>query len=204
LLLENMKFKARGMLVVAFDPCQRGDALADAALDSWVEKYGITLHELMTCYRQKEVVGRRAVAVANTVAKSTPFLAKEKVSGFRQDHHRLTELANGIRFINPYGYEEVYHDAVLRNWRAEVRRIMRLPLWRHWRPLLVALVEDRGAPITLPPEWERALSPIDFQVVRASEMEDIKGLEYQHVFIVIASDLYDQLNQGFRGSGQPL
>src|SRR5205814_450538 len=31
-------------------------------------------------------------------------------------------------------------------WRAEVRRIISLPLWRHWHPLLVVLAEDRGGP----------------------------------------------------------
>jgi hypothetical protein len=39
-------------------------------------------------------------------------------------------------------------------------------------------------------------------IVPFNEIKEVKGLEYQHVFVFIKKHLFDEIQSGFTGSGQ--
>jgi hypothetical protein len=193
-------------VVVAFDPCQLGEDFDDEMYAVLVEILNAKPYHLTACYRQKEVVGLAAKRVMDTVADSTPFLAEEKIAAFKGIHDRVYSLANTMSYPNRHGHEETYLDATANDFRKEVRRIKRRPLWKHSSPLL--LVVDQGL-VTDSWNWVQELKGIPFVQLEIQSngygrLQEVKGIEFQHAFFVISAGLFKELNDGFVGSGQRL
>jgi len=196
-------------IIIAFDPLQLPGDFTDDQLDELVTKYDITTHELQTCYRQKESVGLSTKKVVDVIAASTPFLAKEKIKRFRQERSKLVSLSNKISFSNPHGYVETYINANVDDIKKEVARVLRYDylLWKHCHSVLILFIEtnpSKEAIFELVPLFKDDMANIlklrDDN--RWNDIDEIKGLEYQHVFIFINETLYKELEYGFKGSGQ--
>lgn len=200
-----LKLQADGVIdavVVAFDPLQLNHSLKDKEFTAIVKEYGVQEYRLQECYRQKEHVGEAAKHIVNIVANSTPFIREDKIEAYRAERQQLTGLSNDLVFINPHGYIEYYEQATLENWKTEIERILQAAwmLWQHWAGLLV--VTD----IPLPPTWKDALAPLYNRnyvaEVSLDSLNDVKGMEYQHVFIVLDRDQFNEIQNGFSGSGR--
>jgi ribosomal protein S6 len=192
-------------VVIAFDPLQLKKAVADEVYDRLVREYGVHTYILNVCYRQKENPGRTTKHVIDMVASSTPYAAEYKIEAHREQHQKLTTLANEIVFVNPAGYVQYYVEATVANIQSEVNRILREQqlLWRHYPGLLV--VEGLADGYTLSEASREALLRLQKQNyirwISSTEIEQVKGLEFQHVFIFISLQLYQEIQQGFSGSG---
>lgn len=207
-LKAGLEFAASGrvrILIAAFDPLQLNTALADDEFDAIVTAHQIAVHVLKECYRQKEQVGRATKNVIDVVAKSTPFLAEDKIRTFQARHHRLTEIVNDIKFLNPHGYTKTYENATVEDIGYEVRRILKAKwmMWRHCPGLLVVL---NGLELTKPArDALQLLTNISAYYVRSIPLErikQVKGLEFQHVFIFMKRRLYEEIETGFSGTGR--
>jgi hypothetical protein len=192
--------------VFAWDPLQMQEATADREYSSFISSLSAREHVLRTCYRQKANVGAATKRAADAIARSTPFLRGDKKESFWREHERLTELANDLTFRNPHGYVETYAEADLEDFRRELARLEKHSkmLWRHWSPLLLVL--DDPVITKLPEQWQQVLDGFrhGVDVALRSEVEALKGLEYQHVFLVLGSKLYREIESGFEGSGMKL
>jgi len=192
-------------VIIAFDPCQLDSDMDDEMYDTLCQALDAKPYQLTACYRQKENVGLAARRIMDTLADSTPFLAKKKIEDFRDEHEFVYRLSNTLSYPNRHGYEEIYESARFADFEREVRRIRRRPLWKHTCPLLV--VTDKDAALD-EWDWEGALSGVSFRHLtisseRFSSLKDVKGLEYQHAFFLMGSVMFKQINEGFEGSGQP-
>jgi hypothetical protein len=141
-----------------------------------------------------------------TVAESTPFLAENKVAEFREAHEQVYRIANTMHYPNRFGYEECYVHATLEDVRREIRRIQKLPLWKHTTPVL--LVIQKGLPSD-EWDWQKEFSGIPFEPLEIQRegygrLTEVKGIEFQHAFFVIENDMFVELNDGFQGSGRKL
>lgn len=194
------------LVVVGFDPCQMDEDVSDSALDEVIEEYSARKYELKTCYRQKETIGRATKRVMDRIAESTPYLDKGKVQDFRERHNLVYRLSNDLRFPNPSGYERTYTDASPKDVRAEVKRLRSSPLWSHVVPLLV--VVDSTCLTNW--NWEKLLEDVAYHSLefdpssRHPSLRAIKGLEYQHAFLIINYRLARELELGFEGTGKSL
>lgn len=186
------------LTVIAFDPCQLHDALADAEFDRITAQTGASVLRLNVSYRQKANVGAATKHAADLIAKSTPFLREDRQLEYAAKYAALTEFANELVFPNPHGYVQVYTRPSSKDLATELARIRSVPMWKHWPPIL-AVVDER---VTVPQTWTEQLEQIGARVVRLGEIHRIKGLEYQHVLLMINEDLYSQVDKGFRGSGR--
>jgi hypothetical protein len=193
-----LQIGALGALVVGFDPLQLKDSISDMDYGELRRRVEASEYVLSSCYRQKAEVGQLALRVADAVAASSPFLREDKRLAYKSDRSRLTALANAVEFVNPSGRVVVDEDADESAWSQYLIWISTLDLWRHWPPLLV-VVDDL---IQLPPSWSAAASNLKHEKVKLSETEKIKGLEYQHVALVLAGSTYAAIRDGFSGSGQ--
>jgi hypothetical protein len=195
-----------GAAVIAFDPLQLEDALADAEFSRLVQEYGVHVYELKTCYRQKENVGAVTKHVIDMIADSSPFDHPPKVKRHKEEHGELTTLANAIEFINPAGYVEYYPDASVSEIQQEVKRILQYEwmMWEHHPGLLV--VEELRKGYELSEAANEVLWPLEergyIQRVSLKSVEEVKGLEFQHVFIFIDQELYKEIQHGFSGTGR--
>jgi hypothetical protein len=195
---------ALGALVVALDPLQLDQPVEDKAFRSIVRRFEVATHQVRACYRQKEAVGKQTVRVITQVADSSPFVDPGKIKNFRQVHLELTQLSNSMEFRNPHGYTDARTNVTSEEFTQILSLIKSHPagMWKHWPSVAVVLADPHYQ--ELPRQWRTALdaSRINHTVVGEREISSIKGVEFQHVLVVIGPELYAQLEQGFEGSGQ--
>jgi hypothetical protein len=203
--LAVKKTKSIKALVAAFDPLQLDKAISDEEFEKSVKANRVAVYTLGECYRQKENVGKATKRIVDIVASSTPYLAENNIQRFQEKHKSLTSLANDLEFLNPHGYTEVYSDATVDDIRYEVKRILssKQLMWQHWPGLLILL---DGCELV--DEAIAALRPLTkrnyVKVLSFDEVNEVKGLEFQHVFIFINTDLWEEIQTGFKGTGQPI
>jgi hypothetical protein len=189
-------------LVVAFDPLQLADSLSDAQYRNIVQTHSAIEWTLSTSYRQKKKVGKEALKVATVVAGSSPFLDEGKKQRYAKERRSLTNIANDLVFRNPSGYSASFPEATLSDWRKYLAWVSKQAgLWRHWPALLVVVDDDTS----LPEDWRRALE--DREGVRQlplTDLEAIKGLEFQHVALILSRERYEAICDGFSGTGRRL
>lgn len=189
-------------VVFGFDPLQLAESITDDELASWLSAHNCHEAWLTTCFRQKEVVGAAAKQVADVVSASSPFLAADKISRYRSERSSITERANGMRFVNPSGVVRTYEDPTIEQWDAYWQALYSLRrqgrLWDHWPPLVV--VRDPAADID--ERWLMRIDAVASHRRTVDQIEMLKGLEYQHVLLLLSRPLYDALDRGFEGSGQ--
>lgn len=189
-------------LVFGFDPLQMGESITDATLHAWLDALGATAQWFGSCYRQKRVVGEASKHVADVVAASSPFLRSDKIDVYRDERSVLTEQANRVNFVNPSGRVATVLAPDWDEWESYWRTMYDLRrqgrLWNHWPPLLI--IQDPEAEV--PDNWLRRADSVATHRISTNELETVKGLEYQHVLLVLGHDLYSSLQDGFTGSGQ--
>lgn len=185
-------------VVIGFDPLQLQDSLEDKEYQALSTSMRATEHRLSTCYRQKAAVGESAVQVARAVAESSPFLIAERKRAYKRERRRLTAIANEVSFVNPTGHVVIEPHADASAFRRHVTWINNQALWTHWAPVLLVL--DTG--VDLPATWKSALRDVRHDVVPLAKATDMKGLEYQHVIMVLGPDRFQALQSGFSGSGR--
>lgn len=187
------------IVVIAFDPLQLDTSMTDQEYQELVKAYQAQVFALSTCYRQKEHVGQATKKAADVIAASTPFLDQRKIEDYHGKRSTLTQLANEMQFSNPRGYTRVYEKATVQNVQDEVRRINKPGLlWQHWHSLLV--VEPHSG--SLHSECYQAMNQVKTMIITIDDIRSVKGLEFQHVFLFLNRDLYEQVEYGFEGSGQ--
>lgn len=194
--------------VIAFDPLQLDKALPDADYEELRMIFEVRDYPLNSCYRQKANVGRVTKHVVDMIADSSPFSADTKIRRHREEHAKLTALANEMRFVNPAGYVEYYPDATIGDIQQEVARILQNSwlMWKEYPGLLV--VEGLSERYALSDDANGVLSVLENQgyVRRVSlhSVEEVKGLEFQHVFIFIDKGLFNEVQTGFTGTGRKI
>lgn len=204
-----LKLNKQGMnVVIAFDPLQLNEALPDAEFNELVTQYRVQTYFLNTCYRQKKTVGKATQHVAMMISRSTPFLADFKIAKHNKDHQILTTQANDVKFVNPTGYVEFYEQATLADIRKEVNRILNAEwlMWKHYPGLLA--IEDMGKGYVLSDAYRKTLLLLEnrnYVVWKTmDQLLEVKGLEFQHVFIFLNKTLFTEIQHGFSGSGRKI
>jgi hypothetical protein len=200
--LETGKFGAAKVVVVAFDPLQLEHTLFDATFDELVRDYGVQAFWLNTCYRQKENVGTATKRAVDAIAASTAYLDRKKIEDDREARSELTKASNSLVFRNPTGYAERYPSATLADWQDEIARIREQAAmrWKHWPGVLVVVDDENG--VELPQSWRRELRRVPHHEVATSQIGVLKGLEYQHVLLILSRRLYEEANAPHQGYGQ--
>ncbi|MCW2546042.1 MAG: hypothetical protein JWN96_502, partial [Mycobacterium sp.] len=198
--VDKVKSGSLGALVVGFDPLQLIESLDDRSYQSLLHQCGAHEYAMTSCYRQKAEVGVQAKHVADAVAASSPFLHENKKAEYAADRLRLTTIANDLAYPNPSGYARTFEHATLSDWRQYLAWIKHQQLWTHWSPLLIVVDENAAFPDT----WARETAGIRHEVVTMRDVASIKGLEYQHVALLITAKQYADVASGFSGSGRSL
>jgi len=205
-------------VVLAFDPSQLDDDLFDSEYERLRLSYEITAVELRTCYRQKETVGLAARRVMQQLAARGPYFDNRNVEAYVGEHELVNRISNELEYPNPYGYEQTYLNPSEADVRSEIDRVSQGPLWNHATPLLVVLAgfptySPATSEIDLDPAvsdslhrigwWQRELRGLQARFSTLYDLMDIKGLEFQHVFLILRESQYGELEKAPPGSNKP-
>jgi hypothetical protein len=196
----NEAFGHSRLVAVAFDPCQMEADLTDDVYLKTKDAYGVDEQRLRDCYRQKSTVGSAAKRVMDRVAESSPFLSDNKIEAFKAMHEHVYAISNDLRFVNRGGLERVETGAKAEHIKKAIASVRKRPRWGLPAPNVLVVVDEQTATTNWP--WKRWLDGIDYVRIALPEIEQVKGLEFQWVFIVIRQSLFDEIESGFVGSSQ--
>lgn len=190
-----------GSIVLAFDPLQLEEQLSDEAFNKIRYDGNYTVHRLQQCYRQKANLGKNTKYIVDAIAESTPFMRPDRTLDHRLRFKKMTEFSNDMSFPNPAGYLEVYPEATGSDVTRELLRLGSSFLDK--RGGLLIVFDDERLPEDQP-EIKRFIDEPNVKVVPLSQVTSIKGLEFQHAFIFLTRGLFDEIENGFGGSGPSL
>ncbi len=210
LAVINAKRRGRAIAVVAFDPLQvegrRKDELSDEALKQVRDEHEVTRIHLRDCYRQRSDVGRAARNITGVILDSSPFLLAQKQIDWAQGRKEIARDALDLRFINEAGRVVVSEEAGWEDWKAYLSYVVATSVAQrvegdpaNW-PVL-AVVEPLEA--KLPATWEPLLSAVHHERVGGYDWPGrLRGIEYQHVALILTQRELNMVKDGFTGSGR--
>jgi hypothetical protein len=183
-----------GIVVVGFDPLQLNHEATDRDLDDLVATFGVQLHWLRACYRQKQVLGQLVSQLLDSLTASAPDLNHERFVRFRRERELILSRTTGMDYVNPHGYVTVVEDFSASDVQIQIDRIRQEPhrLWAHWTNLLIAVDEGLSVPDGL------NFAGVMTDVVDLASTEQVKGAEYQHAFLFLAAGTFADISRGFR------
>ena len=187
------------VVIAAFDPLQLRKELSDAEFAALLKETGAGQYHLNWCYRQRAGVGRATKRALDVIAASAPYIHEESTAAFHEDHAELTALANTLEFRREGGHVCRYPNAELANLQRELSWILQhpSPFWRNW-PSVLVVAEDG---LNLPPSWRQELRRVEHQLARLSDVECIKGLEFQHALLFLSNARYEAVRCPRNGYG---
>lgn len=220
---EKNPRRRKPLVVVAMDPIQLYDGNQDVTdeniRDMLVEAEAHDAHWLHTCYRQKAEPGAFAYEVSKLRAQSSPFGDEKKKRRHWQERADYVALANEVEFANPSGFAGRYPSASAEDWGAYLDWVREMVEWDddngivdRWAPLLV-LVHGFDA---FPVSWERPSNDEAHLFIASAHLPDggvhprvasdwvqeVKGLEYRHVAVLLPADELNEVTTTTSGDTQ--
>ena len=185
-------------LVYAFDPLQLDQMPTSTELDRIRTK--ASEHNLSICYRQRKRLASMVTDMTDVLAKSSPYGRDDKVEDFATKYSDLLTRYNKLECHYPEGeYKVTLHGSV----DILTRRIDSLcktdGLWTHSPPILIVI---EGQLETELESWVSSRhNKKQVRVEWSNQSENFKGVDFQHVVIVLSKQTYDALQEPFRVSG---
>ncbi|HET7550635.1 MAG TPA: hypothetical protein VFK04_05050 [Gemmatimonadaceae bacterium] len=188
-------------IVAAFDPLQLDELPTSADLEKLKQRISRPPFVLTACYRQRASLARRVVQMTNVLARSNPYLADSKVEDFDAKYGDVLQSFNTLEYRYPRGAFRTLpiKDAGLRPHIDKILTSRRQ--WTHSPPILLVFDDEAFDDVPRGSGLSR-LSPERATCISSSEAWRIKGLEYQHAFVWLASATFGSLQQPFQGSGE--
>jgi hypothetical protein len=189
-------------VVIGFDPLQ----FREKDVAEWLAKdtsVGVTFQcELHRCYRQAGNVANFAVETSRRVLEGSSYrIDPERISQHRANMEPWVALClDTIETADSEGRIKIYDDAGASEWQHEVARLLgRDDLWRGWPPLLVLRDDDAG--VSLPSRWRQQLKDagVSTRVKDLSDIQDIRGQEFQEVWILLSPEFRRKVDRGAAG-----
>lgn len=188
-------------IVVGFDPLQWHERKMESNFKKICENYEYNFYPLRVCYRQSSGVGRHTVDLANRIfLSSSRYLDSLKQNLERKEMQPYIDLSLGMSFVDDSGRFIVYVDDIEANYSREISRFReRIDRWKHTSPI-VFVYED-----SLSKDFSKSLrseaSELNRTEIPLSKYHQIRGVEYQELFLFISMDFWKNLNQGRSGVG---
>jgi hypothetical protein len=203
-LAESLrKAKSAGCraLVIGFDPLQWHERKMEANFRKICENINYEFHPLWTCYRQTSGVGRKTLDLTEKIYHaSSRYLDSLKQQAEREELQPYIDLSLGMSFVDESGRYVVYNENIEGNYRIEVSRFKaRIDRWKHTSPIAYVYDDD------LPKEFIKSLkseaSGLNRTEIPVSRYREIRGVEFQELFLFVTKDFWTELNSGKMGVG---
>ena len=178
------------LIVVATDLAQVENVISDRELSVFLDRARIRHFRLSDCYRQRKRVGMTSVAFLRHIStRFTKHISAENIKSFARSHRLSVESADNLRFVAEGGSSRIHAKASPNTVMTELKKLARTPLWRQWHPVCLVVEDGLRGLSSVFAEAKR----MGGEVVGMNDVERIRGVEYQHVFIIVSSDTLHQI-----------
>ena len=188
-------------IVVGFDPLQWHERKMESNFKKICENISFEIFPLMTCYRQTSGVGRKTLALTKNIFEtSSRYLESLKQAAERKEMQPFMDLSLGMGFVDESGRYLVYETDIQNNYLHEITRFReRIDRWKHTPP--IAFVYEDGIPDSFLKSLKQNAVGLNRIEVPLTKYRDIRGVEFQELFLFISPKFWRQLNAGKLGVG---
>jgi hypothetical protein len=186
-------------IIVAADLAQLKGIASNTELRRFIATHHATPVHLTECYRQREAAGELAKRfLASIRERFSKHHIPSRIEEYATEHSAVLTSMNALTFTRPGGWAALHDPATAEIARGELKTILHQSHWSHWPSLLIvtdASIDPRRV-------LGRDLSQLPYEVIAFTDLDGVKGLEYQHVFVMLPQqELHRLLYFGQRGLG---
>ena len=186
-------------LVVGFDPLQWHERKMEEKFKKICENIKYRNFELWVCYRQSFGVARKSLELTQRIyGESSRYLDSSKIQNEKDDIQQYLDLTLGMEFVDDSGRSRVIQKDLESEFERELERLrQRIDLWKHTHSTCI-IYEDPIASF-----W-RPFIKTNFQGINKLEIplskyREIRGVEFQEVFLFLSETFWNKLNIGEQG-----
>jgi hypothetical protein len=146
-------------------------------------------------------VGKKTLELTEKIYHaSSRYLDSLKQHAEREELQPYIDLSLGMSFVDESGRYIVYKGDVKQNYTSEINRFRaRIDRWEHTSP--IAFVYDD----ILSKEFLKSLKEeaigLNRTEIPLSKYRDIRGVEFQELFLFVSQEFWNDLNMGKMGVG---
>ena len=195
-------------VVIAIDPIQWHQRLSVQKFAKLIETEKPLQFRLSVNYRQGKKVGQPAIdAIRDFRARTSEFKDRfqEQINKSKgADFERIS--LTSIKFAEDAGTYAFYsaEEFSPMNFLSELRRVGRFKTERKWPKLLIGTDNKNSYPFSIPTLIDLYQQEIDsslrFKQRAFSQFEEIRGTEFESVFIFIKRSLWRKIVEGVEGA----
>jgi Txe/YoeB family toxin of Txe-Axe toxin-antitoxin module len=199
--LRRAKSAGCRAIVIGFDPLQWHERKMEANFRKIFENTKYEFYPLWTCYRQTSGVGKKTLELTEKIYHaSSRYLDTLKQKAEREELQPYIDLSLGMSFVDETGRYVVYDTNIEHHYRTEITRFRaRIDRWKHTSPIAFVFDDD------LPKEFVKSLkddaSGLNRTEISLSRYREIRGVEFQELFLFVTSQFWNDLNNGKMGVG---
>jgi hypothetical protein len=159
------------------------------------------IYPLWTCYRQTSGVGKKTLELTEKIYHaSSRYLDTLKQKAERAELQPYIDLSLGMSFVDDSGRYVLYDNNIEANYKIEVTRFRaRIDRWAHTSP--IAFVYDDELPKEFIKSLRSEASGLNRTEIPLSKYREIRGVEFQELFLFVTTDFWNDLNSGKMGVG---
>lgn len=185
--------------VMAGDPLQWNDKDLAGAYARLGSRGVDQVHTLHTCYRQQGKVATRALDMTRAILERSSWRSDPR--RIEAERERLADLKHmcldSVVLADDAGRAPVYRDNLDLAFANEALRLrLRDDRWET-HPLL--LLYDGEAGVKLPGRWKAMLEGLGVHIKPLTSSDQVRGVEYQEVFLLLSEHLVDRIDRGDNG-----
>jgi hypothetical protein len=118
----------------------------------------------------------------------------------REELQPYIDLSLGMSFVDESGRYILYEANIEHNYRAEIARFRaRIDRWKHTPP--IAFVYDDALPKEFVKLLKSDAAGLNRTEISLSRYREIRGVEFQELFLFVTSGFWNDLNNGKMGVG---
>jgi len=188
-------------IVIGFDPLQWHERKMEANFRKIFESVNYVFYPLWTCYRQTSGVGKKTLELTEKIYHaSSRYLDTLKQKAEREELQPYIDLSLGMSFVDDSGRFVSYDKDIDENYKIEISRFRaRIDRWTHTSP--IAFVYDDDLPKEFVKSLKNGASGLNRTELPLSKYRDIRGVEFQELFLFVTSEFWNDLNTGKMGVG---
>ena len=188
-------------IVIGFDPLQWHERKMETNFRKICESIDYHFYPLWTCYRQTSGVGKKTLELTEKIYHaSSRYLDSLKQQAEREELQPYIDLSLGMSFVDESGRYVVYEGDVNKHYGSEINRFRsRIDRWEHTSPIAFVYDDD------LPKEFIKSLkleaNGLNRTEIPISKYRDIRGVEFQELFLFVGRIFWNEINRGKMGVG---
>ena len=200
LIRKSRSVKANSV-VIALDPLQWHEKAMPENFEKIFANYNAKIYPLINCYRQSKGVAEKSMEITRQLfANNSRFILKEKQQIEKDNLAPFIKLSLGMQFVDDSGRYKIYTSEINDSIESEIKRFReREFIWKHTNPIVFVYDEhysDKAKKFAQ--EKAHGINRLD---VNISRYQDIRGVEFQELFLFVSKNYWDSVTSGKKGLG---